>query len=142
MGALVLVTVGVAASFLVPLLRPERVVRTVQLRAAQGGAHTARASAAEAAGWIEPEPFPIRVRPLVSGVMTELLVLEGDVVKKGETLIARIQSAELQARHDRAEADLALCGADLLRAEANLTVARTLLEQKGGPRLALVPNAP
>ena len=137
MVTLVLVVVGVAGSFLVPLLRPERVVRTVQLRAVQGASRAARASAAEAAGWVEPEPFPIRVRPLVSGVMTELLVLEGDVVKKGETLIARIQSAELQARHERAGADLALCSADLLRAEANLNVAQTLLEQKGGPRLAL-----
>ena len=137
MASLVVVTASVAGTFLVPLLRPERVVRTARLRLAQGAAQTARTGVAEAAGWIEPEPFPIHVRPLVAGVMTELLVLEGDAVKKGETVIARLESAELLARRDRAQADAKLRSAELLRAKANLKVAEELLEQKGGPRLAV-----
>jgi len=137
LGAMVLLVVGVVASFLVPLLMPVRSVRTAQVRAAQGEAESTRVGVAEAAGWIEPEPFPIGVRPLVSGVLTELLVLEGDVVTKGETVIARLESATLLARLDRALAAVELRKAEVARATTESDVAQTLLEQKGAPRLVV-----
>jgi len=132
------VVLFVAGSFLVPLLRPVRLVQTASVQAAGADSASTRTGVAEAAGWIEPEPFAVIVRPLVNGVLVDLPVLEGDVVKKGETLIGRIESAELMARHDRALADVVLCKAELEHADAKLRVARGLLEQKGGPRLALV----
>ena len=137
LGALVLLVLGVALSFLMPLLRPAREVQTARVRAASQTGSVGRVGVAEAAGWIEPEPFPIHVRPLVVGVVSELLVLEGTVVKKGETVIARLESAELLARRDRAAATLKLREAEVARAEADHVVAKSLLEQKGQPRLAL-----
>jgi len=137
LAAVVLLVLGVAASFLVPLLRTARVVRTERIRAASVDSGAARVGVAEAAGWIEPEPFPIGVRPLVAGVLTELLVLEGHVVKKGETVIARIESAELLARRDRAQAFVGTRKAELARAETDASVAATLLDQKGAPRIVV-----
>ncbi|MHC4938711.1 MAG: HlyD family secretion protein [Planctomycetota bacterium] len=135
---LVLVVLFVAGTFLVPLFRPAQDVRTVPVRYAGQAEGTARIGVAEAAGWIEPEPFPVYARPLISGVLTELLVLEGDVVKKNETVIARLESAELLARRDRARADVKLREAELERASADFQVASSLLEQKGSPRLDAV----
>ena len=64
-AALALV-LGVAATFVWPLLRPARAVRMAAVRAA---AATTEASVpiAEAVGWVEADPFPVIVRPLVAG---------------------------------------------------------------------------
>ncbi|RPJ35177.1 MAG: HlyD family efflux transporter periplasmic adaptor subunit [Verrucomicrobiaceae bacterium] len=40
----------------------------------------------QASGWIEPDPLPIKATALIDGVIDEVLVLEGQFVKKGETL--------------------------------------------------------
>jgi len=133
LGAVVLF---VAGTFLYPMLRPRAAVRTAPVRAVTDGARTASVGVAEAAGWIEPEPYPVTVRPLVSGVLADLLVLEGHVVKKGETVVARLESAELMAARDRAEAIVVLREAEVARAEADLRVAESLLEQKGTLRLS------
>ncbi|MHC4407703.1 MAG: efflux RND transporter periplasmic adaptor subunit [Planctomycetota bacterium] len=129
------VVLFVAGTFLVPLLRPAQEVRTGTIRLAGQAEGSARIGVAEAAGWIEPEPFAVYARPLVSGVLSELLVLEGDAVKKGETVLARLESASLLARRDRAKADVELREAELRRAEADAQVARSLLEQRGNARL-------
>jgi RND family efflux transporter MFP subunit len=135
--ALSAVALFVAGTFLVPLLMPARPVRTAPVRPAGGSEAVARIGVAEAAGWIEPEPYPVYVRPLVEGVLTELLVLEGHSVRGGETVIARLESAELLARRDRAVAAVALAEAEVQRAETDRKVARALLEQKGDLRLSV-----
>ncbi len=40
----------------------------------------------QASGWIEPDPLPIRATALIDGVIDEVHALEGQLVKKGETL--------------------------------------------------------
>ena len=40
----------------------------------------------QASGWIEPDPLPIKATALIDGVVNEVHVLEGQLVKKGETL--------------------------------------------------------
>jgi RND family efflux transporter MFP subunit len=40
----------------------------------------------QASGWIEPDPLPIKATALIDGVIDEVHVLEGQLVKKGETL--------------------------------------------------------
>ncbi len=40
----------------------------------------------QAAGWFEPDPLPIRATALVDGVVDEVFVLEGEVVKMGQPL--------------------------------------------------------
>ena len=47
----------------------------------------------QASGWIEPDPLPIKSTALVDGVVQEVHVLEGQLVKKGEI----IATAELCA---------------------------------------------
>jgi len=135
-GVVLLVLVGLVVSFVVPLLAPVREVATAAVRIAESGSVPAGVTVAEAAGWIEPDPFPTVVRPLVSGVLVELRVLEGDTVKKGETIIGRIESASLLAKRDAARARLALRVAQLAQAETKLQWARALLDQKADVREA------
>lgn len=41
---------------------------------------------AQASGWIEPDPFPVRVPVKVDGFVEEVLVYEGDTVRQGQLL--------------------------------------------------------
>lgn len=70
------------------------------------------AVAFQASGWIEPGPFPIKVSALVDGFVDEVLVLEGESVKKGQVLARLIR--------EDFELDLATAQGELesLRAEA------------------------
>ena len=83
----------------------------------------------QASGWIEPDPFPIRVTSLYSGVVKEVHVLEGQQIKKGEviaTLIdedARLELAEMNAKHSQSIAEEAIIEADLELANAGLEAA-------------------
>ncbi len=130
----VAVALGVAATFLVPLLRPTRTVATAPVKAGGVGG-TIRQMSAEAAGWIEPEPYAVVVRPLVHGVVERLLVLEGSEVKAGETVISVLASAPLLAARDRAKALVAHHEGEGAVAQAELEIAEALLSQKGDLRL-------
>lgn len=80
----------------------------------------------QAAGWIEPRPTPVVASSLASGVIRELLVIEGQRVKKGEPVAllidadAKLALADAKARH-------AMQAAEVSRAEAALEAARTNL---------------
>jgi len=49
----------------------------------------------QSAGWIEPDPFPIKATALVSGVVKSIYIIEGSNVKKGQ-LIAELIDQDLQ----------------------------------------------
>jgi multidrug efflux pump subunit AcrA (membrane-fusion protein) len=115
-GGVVLLALGVAATFVWPLLRPERAVPMAQVRAA-GASAAASQAAAEAVGWVEPDPFPWFVQPLVDGRVGRIEVLEGAVVEAGKTVLARLDSALLLAAHERAKAMVAEREAGLRAAE-------------------------
>ncbi|MSR63373.1 MAG: HlyD family efflux transporter periplasmic adaptor subunit [Planctomycetes bacterium] len=92
---------------------------------------TASASAGtvvvQAAGWVEPDPFPIRVTALTSGVVREVLVLESDTVAQGAPVAQLIDDdARLGVR--QADARLAEASAELARTEAELAAARESFE--------------
>jgi RND family efflux transporter MFP subunit len=59
----------------------------------------------QASGWIEPDPLPIKATALIDGVVDEVHVLEGQLVKKGETLAtlvdddARLALAAAEENH-------------------------------------------
>lgn len=59
----------------------------------------------QASGWIEPDPLPIKATSLVDGVVETVNVLEGQAVKKGETLAtlisedARLSLATAEQNH-------------------------------------------
>jgi RND family efflux transporter MFP subunit len=131
----VLIVLGVGATFLVPLLRPARRVATAPVKVGgPGGA--IRQTTAEAAGWIEPEPYAVVARPLVKGVLERLLVVEGDEARAGVTVIGVVASAELLAAADRARALVAHHVGEHAVAQAEVEVAESLLAQKGELRLA------
>jgi RND family efflux transporter MFP subunit len=133
--AVVVIALGVVATFLVPLVRPSRAVSTAAVKVGGLGG-TIRQMSAEAAGWIEPEPFAVVARPLVPGVLKTLDVLEGTEVKAGETVIGVVESAELLAARDRARALVAHHEGECAVAQAELDVAEALFSQKGDLRLA------
>lgn len=44
----------------------------------------------QASGWIEPDPYPIRIPSLYDGVVEDVLVLEGEIVREGQKLVTLI----------------------------------------------------
>ena len=120
----------VAATFLWPLLSPPRAVRMAAVQAVTVEAGAASSTAAtEAVGWVEADPFLHVVRPLVRGRVETLDVLEGAQVRKDETVVATLASAELQAARDRAAAAAREAEAALARAEADRVLAEERLRQ-------------
>ncbi len=98
-----LLVLAIALTFAWPLLQPARLVTTAAVRSAEAAGSTATSTVAEAVGWVEADPFPVLVRPLVAGRIRTIEVLEGAVVKGGETVLATLESATLQAAFERAE---------------------------------------
>lgn len=133
-GAAILLALVVALTFVWRLLHPVRTVPTVAVRAAAAQLATA---IAEAAGWIEPDPFPVLVRPLVSGRIESIEVLEGAPLQAGKTTVARLASASLLAAKERAAAALAERDGELLVAEATAALAKAQLAQKAQLRTAV-----
>jgi multidrug resistance efflux pump len=67
----------------------------------------------QASGWIEPSPFPVKVSALVDGFIDEVLVLEGEAVKRGQVM-ARLVREDFELDLATAQGEL-----DSLRAEAD-----------------------
>jgi HlyD family secretion protein len=120
---------GWAALLMKDVILPPKSVRTAPIRVESGGPGR-RASAFDATGWVEPDPFPIVVRPLVDGVVEKFDVVEGTVVKAGETVLARLRNPQLEAAVESAEKALAHTRAHLPEVDADVVEARRLLETK------------
>ena len=58
----------------------------------------------QAAGWIEPAPFPVFATALTGGVVEEVAFLEGDEVAKGDVLV-RLVDDDARLALQRAEAE-------------------------------------
>ncbi len=82
----------------------------------------------QAAGWIEPRPTPVLASSLAPGVIEELLVVEGQQVKKGEP-VAQLIAADAKITLREAQSTLQLREAELKREEASLTAAQANFEQ-------------
>ncbi len=81
----------------------------------------------QAAGWIEPRPTAIRVAALASGVIEELLVVEGQSVTKGDPIASLIAiDAELDV--EQAKNLLAIREGELNRAIAERDAAKIRLK--------------
>jgi RND family efflux transporter MFP subunit len=110
----------------------------VLLRAAtsQQAAGSARV---RAAGWLEPDPFPIYVHALTPGVVERVEVLEGDEVKEGDVVVQLISEdneiafAAATAEHDREQSSLKARRADLEAAEE---VLETLVDRQAAAQTA------
>ena len=77
-----------------------------------------RGPVVQAPGWIEPSPFPISASALTSGVVREILVLEGDHVTEGQ-VVARLidDQAKLEMRRASAEVDIKEADVSVMRDE-------------------------
>lgn len=105
----------------VEVLRPQPV--------ADGGRRAAAGSvAAQAAGWVEPDPFPVHVPALAEGVVRELLVEESDVVAEGEP-VAYLIDDDARLALAAAEGRLTAARGDLEAARAEHVAARSALEE-------------
>lgn len=94
---------------------PVRVLRPRAVTAGAGGA-VPGALVFQASGWVEPDPFPTQVTALAEGVVAEMLVQEGDPVKRGQ-VVCRLIADDAQLAVQQAEADLARARAELGVAE-------------------------
>ncbi len=133
LGTFVLLALAVLATFLWPLLRPTRVVPMTAVRAGEASAAPSSA-AAEAVGWVEADPFPTLVRPLVNGRIENITVLEGASVVGGETVIAQLANTDLQIEHEVAQAKVLLAQRALGVANAELQLAQARLRQNAAAR--------
>ncbi len=105
--------------------KPVTVVPVVVM---QGESQVAGEKLFQAAGWIEPRPTSVSVASLAPGVMEELLVVEGQLVDKGEP-IARLITIDAELAVQRARSSLSIREGDLQRAVAEQAAAETRFEQ-------------
>ena len=135
----VLVLGGLAAAYAVlqPVLFPPRHVTLLSVRPTTSAPGTRASSVVQAAGWVEADPFPITVRPLVSGVVDRLEVVEGTKLVKDETVIAVLRNLALENELELARAALALRKSEHALEQTHLDVANSLLEQKLELRTAI-----
>ena len=96
--------------------------------ATQAEIRTEGAELFKAAGWIEPRPTAVRVAALATGVIEELLVVEDQLVKKGEP-VAELIKADAILIHNGAVANRELAEAELERNQAACAAAKTRFEQ-------------
>src|SRR4051794_15797185 len=96
---------------------PVRVVPVVLRTATDTGAGSGTYSV-QAPGWVEPDPYPVAVTALADGVVEEVLVLEGQPVKKGD-VVARMVADDARIALARAEAAVLERDGELKQAEAS-----------------------
>lgn len=100
-------------------LLPSKPVSVVPVLATRAEIQQSGTPLFQSAGWVEARPTPVVVSALTEGVIEQLLVVEGQEVKAGET-VARLIDAD--ARLTRAAA-----GSDLTLRQAEVAVARAAL---------------
>ncbi len=125
----VLIVGALAWGFLLlrPTLFPPRRVASEAVRIESGPARST--VAVEATGWVEPEPFPILVRPLVDGFVDRIDVVESQIVKAGEP-IGHLRSYMIEGALDRIRTVLAFKESSLPTALAELEEAKGLAAQR------------
>lgn len=112
-AAILLAAAGLLGYSARDALWPARVVRAVPVVvkiAAEGGAEASGAApgtvTVQAAGWVEPDPYPIHVSALTDGIVREVLVLEGHRVAAGD-VVARLVDEDAGLALAKAEAEVA-----------------------------------
>jgi HlyD family secretion protein len=90
----------------------------VVVKSISSGVEQPAAVTVQAPGWVEPAPYSVYATALASGIVESVLVLEGDVVEKGQP-IAKLVDDDAKLAVARAEAELNSRQAELAAAEAN-----------------------
>ncbi|WP_233148199.1 efflux RND transporter periplasmic adaptor subunit [Rhodopirellula sp. MGV] len=108
------------------LLVQRIVVTTIPVLVKRGAVQQSGTVLFQAAGWIEPRPTSVSVPSLASGVIEELMVIEGQLVSQGDS-IAKLIDVDARNAVDQAQAKLALRDAELKRAHAEQIAAEARL---------------
>ena len=82
----------------------------------------------QAPGWVEADPFSTYVPALTSGIVEDVLVLEGDTVRKGQ-VVANLVDDDARLVLERSKAILAQREGELAAAKAALKAAETELRE-------------
>jgi RND family efflux transporter MFP subunit len=106
----------------VTVVRPQAVAGEGAAGGAAGG------TLFQAAGWVEPDPFPLQVTAQAPGVVEAILVQESQTVAAGEP-VARLIDKDARLALGRAEAALQQAVAEAERAETEDALARQAFEQ-------------
>lgn len=83
--------------------------------------------AVQAPGWIEPAPYAVSVPALAEGVVSEVLVLEGERIQARQ-VVARLIDEDARLALRAVEATVAERGTDMTRARAALATAESQVE--------------
>ncbi|MDX1925830.1 MAG: efflux RND transporter periplasmic adaptor subunit [Pirellulaceae bacterium] len=108
-------------------LMPARSVTVVPVVVKRAELRQAGTALFQAPGWIEPRPTATSVAAMTPGVLDELLVVAGQVVKKNEP-IARLISIDAELHLEQTKNGLAIREGELDRVKAELSAAKVRLE--------------
>ncbi len=108
------------------MLRTPTLVTVLRPAQVEGDARSGTV-AFQAAGWVEPEPFPRHVVPLTAGTVAEILVQESDHVQRGD-VVARLVADDPNLEFEQARATLRLTEAERDRARSELSFANEEFE--------------
>ena len=117
-GAILTLTVIVLVASAGSALWPATSVRVVPA-IVKAGAPTGGQVIVQAPGWVEADPFPIAVSALADGIVSDVLVLEGQAVEPNQVVArlidadARLALERVAAQLDESEAAQAVAQADL-----------------------------
>lgn len=143
----VLIVLGflvVLASTLTDLFRGAVEVTVIRPRTAARSSVAEGTVVLQAAGWIEPDPFPIKVGALATGVVKDILVLESAVVAAGDVVAslvddeAKIELATAQAELERARAAAKKAALAAAFAKESFTAALGVKEAEGSANAELI----
>ena len=115
---LILGFVGVLGWSLKDRLLPAHNVTVVPVHVTRSQSQQAGTPLFKSAGWVEPRPTPIYVPALAAGVVKNLLVVEDQILKKGDP-VAILVSEDADLIRKRAQADLQLAEAERKSAQIN-----------------------
>jgi HlyD family secretion protein len=120
-------------------LIPATAVRVTPAIAVEEKSSTASATAAksgrmlfQASGWIEPDPLPIKATALTDGVVEQVNVLEGELVKKGDLLATLVDAdAKLEVAEATAELEMAKAEFEAHCIDTQITLSQLDAEKAG-----------
>lgn len=75
----------------------------------------------QASGWVEPDPYTILVPSLINGIVEEVAVLEGDIVKAGD-ILAKLVDDDAQIDLAEAKAQLEALRSEIVAERAQIPV--------------------
>jgi len=86
----------------------------------------------QASGWIEPDPLPVKATALTDGVVEQVNVLQGQLVKKGDLLATLVDTdAKLEVAEATAELEMAKAEFEAHCTNTQITLSQLDAEKAG-----------